>query len=281
VFKSYYKLPVAQTNTENCVSHVPSLVPIPGRDVFVQAWYQGGASLVDFTDPTKPKEIGYFDRGPISATQLVLGGFWSTYWYNGAIYASEIARGYDSFGLTPTADLSQAEIDAAKRTSKLERFNAQSQDAFTYNAPPVEGGVGGTVPATLSLTLAAPGQFGAFQPGVTRTYTTTTDATVTSSAGDALLSVADPSSQNTGHLVNGTFALPQPLQARARNAANTGTAYNNVGSSASPLNLLTWSAPISNDAVTLGFSQLINSTDPLRTGTYSKTLTFTLSTTSP
>jgi hypothetical protein len=104
---------------------------------------------------------------------------------------------------------------------------------------------------------------------------------VTSTAGDALLSVADPSSFGTGHLVNGTFVLAQSLQARARNAANTGTAYNNVGSSASPLNLLSYSGPISNDAVSLQFSQLINSTDPLRTGTYSKALTFTLSTTTP
>ena len=102
-----------------------------------------------------------------------------------------------------------------------------------------------------------------------------------STAGDALLSVADPSSVGTGHLVNGTFVLAQPLQARARNAANTGTAYNNVGSSASPLNLLVYTGPISNDALTIEFSQLVNSTDPLRTGTYSKTLTYTLSTTTP
>jgi predicted acyl esterase len=145
----------------------------------------------------------------------------------------------------------------------------------------VPGGVNGNVPATLSLSLGAPAQFGAFTPGVARTYEATSPATVTSTAGDALLSVADPSSQNTGHLVNGSFFLPQPLQARARNAANTGTAYNNVGSSASPLNLLTWNGPISNDAVTLGFSQRINANDALRTGTYSKTLTFTLSTTQP
>ena len=102
-----------------------------------------------------------------------------------------------------------------------------------------------------------------------------------SSAGDALLSVADPSSQHTGHLVNGSFFLPQPVQARARNAANTGTAYNNVGSSASPLNLLTWDGPISNDQLSLQFSQRINDNDALRTGAYSKTLTFTLSTTNP
>jgi hypothetical protein len=102
-----------------------------------------------------------------------------------------------------------------------------------------------------------------------------------STAGDAPLSVADPSPDHTGHLVNGAFFLPQPLQARARNAANTGTPYNNVGSSASPLNLLTWDGPVSNDALTLGFSQRINPNDPLRTGTYAKTLTFTLSTTTP
>src|SRR6201999_4493058 len=112
-------------------------------------------------------------------------------------------------------------------------------------------------------------------------YTASTTANVISTAGDALLSVSDPSATATGHLVNGTFSLPQPLQARARNAANQGTAFNNVGSSASPLNLLTWSAPVSNDAVTLEFSQLVNANDPLRTGTYSKALTFTLSTTTP
>ena len=120
---------------------------------------------------------------------------------------------------------------------------------------PGESPVGGNVPATLSLTLGAPAQFGAFTPGVARTYKASTTANVISTAGDALLSVADPSSFATGHLVNGTFSLPQPLQARARNAANTGTAYNNVGSSASPLNLLSYSAPVSNDAVTLQFSQ--------------------------
>ena len=135
--------------------------------------------------------------------------------------------------------------------------------------------------ATLSLTLGTPASFGAFTPGITKTYESATTANVISTAGDALLSVADPSSTATGHLVNGAFSLPQPLQARARNAANTGTAYNNVGSSASPLNLLTYGGPVSNDQVALQFSQLINSGDALRTGSYSKTLTFTLSTTTP
>src|SRR5690606_24248707 len=113
----------------------------------------------------------------------------------------------------------------------------------------------GDVPATLSLTLGAPASFGAFTPGVGRTYEASTSASVLSTAGDALLSVADPSPQNTGHLVNGEYFLPQPLQARARNAGNTGTAYNNVGSS---LNLLAYDGPVSNDAVTLQFSQRVN-----------------------
>jgi hypothetical protein len=145
----------------------------------------------------------------------------------------------------------------------------------------VDTPVGGNVPATLALTLGPAVNFGAFTPGVTRTYEASTTANVISTAGNALLSVADPSSTATGHLVNGAFSLPQPLQARARNATNTGTAYNNVGSSASPLNLLAYDAPISNDAVALQFSQLVNANDALRTGTYSKALTFTLSTTQP
>ena len=134
------------------------------------------------------------------------------------------------------------------------------------------------MPATLSLTLGPAVTFGNLVPGAGNTYTASTTANVISSAGDALLSVADPSSNNTGHLVNGSFALPQPLQARARNAANTGTAYNNVGSM---LNLLTYDGPISNDQVALQFSQVVNANDALRTGAYSKTLTFTLSTTTP
>jgi predicted alpha-1,2-mannosidase len=150
-----------------------------------------------------------------------------------------------------------------------------------YPAVRATSPVGGTVNATLALTLGAPASFGAFTPGVTADYTASTTATVTSTAGDATLSVADPSSTATGHLVNGAFSLPSPLQARARNAANSGTAYNNVGSSASPLNLLMYGGPISNDAVTLQFSQHIGSTDALRTGSYAKTLTFTLSTTTP
>src|ERR1700742_1714162 len=115
VFRSYYKLPVAQTTTENCVSHVGNLIPIPGRNILVQAWYQGGTSVIDFTDLTKPKEIAYFDRGPVgTGTQLVSGGFWSSYWYNGRIFASEIARGFDAFKLVPTPNLTAGEIASAE-----------------------------------------------------------------------------------------------------------------------------------------------------------------------
>ncbi|MBX6751748.1 MAG: hypothetical protein IRY85_19180 [Micromonosporaceae bacterium] len=130
-FRSYYKLPVPMTNQENCVAHNGSLLPVPGRDILVQAWYQGGISLMDFTDPSNPVEIGYFDRGPISATSLVLGGFWSAYWYNGHIYGSEIARGFDVFRLTPSEHLSEAEI-AAAREVQLAEFNAQHQPKFTW-----------------------------------------------------------------------------------------------------------------------------------------------------
>jgi hypothetical protein len=148
--------------------------------------------------------------------------------------------------------------------------------AITTNPP---GTVSGSVPATLALSIGPAAAFGAFTPGVAKTYTATTTANVVSTAGDALLSVTDPSTTVPGHLVNGTFALPSALQARARNAANTGTAYNSV--SGTPLNLLTWSAPISNDAITLEFSQPVAANDALRTGSYAKTLTYTLSTTTP
>jgi hypothetical protein len=130
-FRSYYKLPVAQTSQENCVSHLPSLVPVPGRDIIVQAWYQGGLSLVDFTDASNPQEIGYWDRGPISSTSLVLGGLWSTYWYNGAVYGSEIARGFDAWRLTPTTQLSENEIEAASEVS-FERLTPQHQTQYEH-----------------------------------------------------------------------------------------------------------------------------------------------------
>jgi len=128
---SYYKMPAAQTATENCVAHNGSLVPIPGRDVEVQAWYQGGISVMDFTDPAHPYEIAYFDRGPISPKTLILGGYWSAYWYNGFIYGSEIARGLDVFKLVPSKFLTQNEIDAANLV-QFSELNVQNQPKITW-----------------------------------------------------------------------------------------------------------------------------------------------------
>jgi hypothetical protein len=132
-FKSYYKLPAPQTAMENCVAHNGTLIPIPGRDVMVQAWYQGGISVFDWTDPSHPIEIAYFDRGPMDATKLVSGGYWSAYWYNGYIVGSEMSRGLDLFQLKPSAYLSQNEIDAA-RSVHFDYFNAQEQPKLVWPA---------------------------------------------------------------------------------------------------------------------------------------------------
>ena len=129
----YFKLPAAQTPQENCVAHNGSLVPVPGRHIMVQAWYQGGISVFDFTDPARPIEIAYFDRGPMNPTQLALGGFWSAYWYNGYIYGSEIGRGLDVFRLTPSEFLSANEIEAAKLV-RTEGFNPQLQQRIVWPA---------------------------------------------------------------------------------------------------------------------------------------------------
>ncbi len=130
-FASYYKLPAAQGDTENCVAHNGSLIPVPGRDIEVQSWYQGGISIMDFTDESRPVEIAYFDRGPIDPKMLVLGGDWSAYWYNGHIYASEIARGLDILELTPNEFLTQNEIDAAK-TVRVTELNVQNQQRIVW-----------------------------------------------------------------------------------------------------------------------------------------------------
>jgi hypothetical protein len=132
-FRGYFKLPAAQTETENCVAHNGSLVPVPGRDIMVQAWYQGGLSMFDFTDPAHAVEIAYFDRGPVDAKTLITAGFWSTYWYNGAIYGSEIARGVDVFRLKPTEHMSQNEIDAAMQV-RSEEVNTQLQTKVSWPA---------------------------------------------------------------------------------------------------------------------------------------------------
>jgi len=131
-FASYYKMPAAQGDSENCVAHNGSLIPVPGRDIKVQAWYQGGISIMDFTDAKNPMEIAYFDRGAIDPKMLILGGSWSAYWYNGQIYSSEIARGLDIFELTPSKNLTQNEIDAAKSVQVAE-LNVQNQQKITHS----------------------------------------------------------------------------------------------------------------------------------------------------
>jgi hypothetical protein len=132
-FQSYYKLPAPQTPQENCVAHNGSLIPIPGRDVMVQAWYQGGLSVFDWTDAKHPTEIAFFDRGPVDSTEMVGAGYWSTYWYNGVIVGSEISRGLDVFELKPSGFISQNEIDAAKSVH-LDYLNVQGQPKLVWPA---------------------------------------------------------------------------------------------------------------------------------------------------
>ena len=136
VFKSHYKMPAPQTETENCVAHNGSIIPVPDRDIFVQAWYQGGLSVMDFTDSENPIEIGYFDRGPISEEQLISGGYWSTYYYEGKIYGTEIARGIDVFEMMPSQFITQKEIDMAAKAypavGDKRLFNPQQQFPLTW-----------------------------------------------------------------------------------------------------------------------------------------------------
>jgi len=132
-FQGYYKVPAPQTTTENCVAHNGNLIPVPGRDIMIQGWYQGGVSLFDFTDPTRPTEIAYFDRGPMDSTKLEMAGSWSAYWYNGYIYSTEISRGLDVLELQPSALLTQNEIDAAKLV-KVAYQNVQDQQHMTWPA---------------------------------------------------------------------------------------------------------------------------------------------------
>ena len=136
-FRSYFKMPAPQLDVENCVAHNGSIIPVPGRDIFVQAWYQGGISIIDFTDSANPVEIAYFDRGPLDADTLVVGGYWSVYWYNGLIYGTEIYRGLDVFDLLPSEHLTANEIAAAKLADQGAVFNPQQQFQVSWPAEPV------------------------------------------------------------------------------------------------------------------------------------------------
>lgn len=130
-FQSYFKIMAPQTGTENCVAHNGSLIPIPGRDIMVQSWYQGGINIIDFTDPENPVEIAFHDRGPISEEQMEVGGSWSIYWYNGLLVSSEMARGLDIFELVPSDFVTENEI-AAANTVKINYFNPQGQPKFDW-----------------------------------------------------------------------------------------------------------------------------------------------------
>ncbi|MBM88416.1 MAG: DUF305 domain-containing protein [Gammaproteobacteria bacterium] len=136
-FRSHYKLSAPQTDTENCVAHNGSLIPVPGRDIFVQAWYQGGVSIVDFTDSANPIEIAFFDRGPLDEEELITAGYWSTYWYGGYIYGTEIARGLDVFALEPSDFITENEIAAASLKEANLTVNAQTQERVVWPAVPV------------------------------------------------------------------------------------------------------------------------------------------------
>ena len=136
-FQSYYKLSAPQSDEENCVAHNGAVVPVPGRDIFVQAWYQGGISVIDFTDSANPVEIAFFDRGPVHEERLVLGGYWSTYWYDGKIYGTEIARGLDVMELVPSDYLTANELAAAKLADQGQVFNPQQQFPVSWPAEPV------------------------------------------------------------------------------------------------------------------------------------------------
>jgi uncharacterized protein (DUF305 family) len=137
VYRSHFKMPAPQVDEENCVAHNGSIIPVPGRDLMVQSWYQGGISVWDFTDSAAPVEIAYFDRGPVDAEELVLAGYWSSYWYQGRIYATEIVRGLDGFALQPSEYLSANEIAAAELADQGRLFNPQQQFPVTWPAEPV------------------------------------------------------------------------------------------------------------------------------------------------
>ena len=140
-FQSHYKMPAPQLETENCVAHNGSIIPVPGRDIFVQAWYQGGISVIDFTDSNKPFEIAYFDRGPVLEDELIVGGYWSAYYYQGRIYGTEITRGLDVLTLLPSEYLSANEIAAAALAypsiGPRKTFNPQQQIPMSWPASPI------------------------------------------------------------------------------------------------------------------------------------------------
>src|SRR3954447_15750829 len=243
--------------------------------------YEQGTRFVDISDPRNPQQVGWFrvparTADPSGAPDIISSDTAGAYWHGKYVYIADYQRGVDIIKID----------DSALRDKILPKacWNScedagQSVEAVNHST---DGGAGGSVPATLALTLGTPASFvGGFTPGVAKDYTASSTANVISTAGDATLSIADPSGTATGHLVNGAFFLPTTLQAKASSPAGTGGALKDVGGSSAPTSLLTYSGPISNDPVAITYQQHISSGDALRTGSYSKTLTFTLSTTTP
>ena len=240
--------------------------------------YEQGTRFVDISNPTSPQQVGWFRVPQVAGAntrnpQVKGSNTASAIWHGRYVYVSDYARGIDVLkynGAIPGPLQPKTCWNSCADNQNMEYWGVDQTST-----------AGANVPATLSLTLGTPASFGAFTPGVAQTYSASSTASVISTAGDAILSVADPASGTTGHLVNGAFSLPSALQARATSAAGTGAALADVGGSAAPTSLLTYNGPISNDTVSLAFQQRIGVNDALRTGSYSKTLTFTLSTTTP
>ena len=216
VFGGYYKMPAWQTESENCVAHNGSLIPVPGRDIMVQGWYQGGVSMFDFTDSVRPVEIAFFDHGPLSATELMTGGFWSTYWYNGYIYGTEIARGIDILRLKPSEFLSQNEIEAAKLVVRTD-FNAQAQPKITWPAVPV---VARAYLDQLARTRGiADERATAVRAALDRAERTKPGDKGASAAGEALTSVAAAIGKDAGAAAPADAARLRALAANLENQA--------------------------------------------------------------
>ncbi len=279
-------------------AHNPTLT----QNIAFTTWHSGGFQAMDVSDPMNVTQLAEYKPTPLPEVKMEDPRLSSdTVAATGREDVKVVMWSYPVIqdGLIYTVDLRNGlyilkyngpHADEVKQTKFLEG-NSNQGDALCIEPVPGatnvycdtqrDGSAGGTVPATLSLAVPGQATFPPFTPGINQSYEASTTANVISSAGDAMLSVADPSPQNTGHLMNATFFLPSKVQARARNAANQTGNYADVGSSAAPTQLLTYSGPIANDAVTLGFRQVIGANDALRTGPYSKTLTFTLSTTTP
>jgi hypothetical protein len=240
--------------------------------------YEQGTRFVDVSDPRNPKQVGWY-RVPVRAatdTQpaIISSDTAGAYWHGKYVYVADYQRGIDIIKLDQSADRGQIEPKACWNS-------CDDTQVVSPDTADATGSTGGTVSSTLSLTLGSGPSFGAFTPGIAKDYASTMTATVVSSAGNGALSVADPSATATGHLVNGTFTLPSALQAKAASPAGTGGALADVGGSVAPTSLLTYTGPVANDPVAVSFGQHISAADALRTGSYSKTLTFTLSTTAP